>query len=204
MACNCGKGGKEVLKTEKLGKADKVDICICNIQWLNFTDGPGVAQWDTDEEVNSLTRPGDPYTKIWFRCGDLVGGAKGFMTTPGWNLDIGIGTDGPSGSDVWDNWQIGIIQTVESEVWQGYYEDDWGRIAMANKSRDGDKSATAPWYAPSTSSADGHPIFVKDLGGAVHPTISDDPQLQASGCFTLTRLVNSSSRQVSRARIIFG
>ena len=169
MACTCP-GGRPI-KAATLGD---VNVCLCNIQWLTFNAGPGVAQWDDQEAFNSIQHPGVPFSKVWFRCGDLVGGSQGFERTPGWKIDAGIATEGPDGSKVYDTWQMGIIQTVESEVWEGFYEDEWGRKAMATKGRDGDKSATAPWYAP--AGADGEPILVKNVPkNDNHPTISDDP-----------------------------
>ena len=169
MSCKCPAG----MKATPVKVAD-VDVCLCNMKWT-FNDGPGVAKWDDVEAANSIKHPGDDYTKVWFRCGKLIGGSEGFQSMPGWALDAAISWDAPDDSKALKTWQVGIIQTVESEIWKGYYEEDWGRKAMATKARDGDQSATAPWYAP--AGADGEPIGLEDVPkDGMHPTFSDDPK----------------------------
>src|SRR5579863_380319 len=149
MACKCKNGRKA--QGVKVGN---FELCVCDVKWLYFNEGAGTAA----PHIEGSKKPGELLVdddSVIFRCGGFDGKAQ----TPAWSIDAAVAySDVPNNDDTFDNWRVGFIQTIELINWEVFYENGWRRKLMVNKSRDGDKDSSAPWYAPEGEPGEARPL----------------------------------------------
>jgi hypothetical protein len=170
VSCSESCPGKRV----KPVTAADLELCLCDVSWVNFNAGPGTVDLDFDEQTKFAKNPRgkNPFETLWFRSGDY----DGLTPRPAWKLDVTMGYTEPTDSDSSKRWQVGFIQNIESLIWEATYEEEWGRKAMAQKSRDtADSTIDAPWYGPPNSTSE--PVTLKDALKN-HPQHSDEPKVR--------------------------